>query len=154
MNRSPDISDAVIVTAGWSPAAYDIVRALALAGLPSCVASAQRNDIAFFSRHCLKKLILPPFVPENHTQILKKLREFSSQLNAKPVLFYTSDPELWFVWQFREQLEPFYRFLLPPDKLIEKLFNKVLFHELAIEHRLPVPPTRTVSRVDQLPDVV
>src|ERR1051325_3400986 len=105
----------VIISAGWSPGAYDIVRSLAMAKLPSCVASSQPNDIAFHSRSCAEKIVLPNFSPENYPEILVLLKTFSEKSKDRPVLFYASDPELWFVWRYRDQLPPYFRFLVPPN---------------------------------------
>src|SRR5437867_135551 len=125
---------AVVISAGGSPAAYDIVRCLGLVGTPTSVASSQLRDIAFFLRHCAGAILLPTFEPRSHEEILRRLQEFSERADEKPVLYYVSDPELLFVWRYRDQLSPYYRFLMPPDELLEKLFNKVLFCELAQDY--------------------
>jgi predicted ATP-grasp superfamily ATP-dependent carboligase len=144
----------LVVSAGWSPGAYDILRSLGMAGVTGWVASAQPGDMAFHSRYCGGKLLLPPFSPENYPEILARLQTFGAGCPEKPVLFYASDPELWFVWRYRIQLEPFFRFLLPPDALLEKLFNKVLFSELAREKGLPVPATIAVRHPADLPGII
>lgn len=136
---------AVIISAGWTPGAYDIVRAIGMGGIPTCVASSQSHDIAFSSRYCSEKLVLPELKPEHYPDILKILQQWSNRGSEKPVLFYASDPELDFMWRCREQLEPFYRFVLPSNELLESLFNKVRFSDLAIRLDLPIPPTYTVA---------
>ncbi|MBI3110174.1 MAG: hypothetical protein HYZ01_01265 [Ignavibacteriales bacterium] len=109
------------------------------------MASSQRNDIAFYSRYCMGRFILPAFTGEHHGQILEILREAAGRCTDKPVLFYVSDAELAFVWHFRRELEPIFRFLLPPERILEGLFNKVLFSRIAEEKGLPVPRTMTVT---------
>jgi predicted ATP-grasp superfamily ATP-dependent carboligase len=153
-NLLNDIAEAVIISAGWSPGAYDIVRSLGMAGLLSRIASSQPNDIAFYSRYCTDKLPLPCFSPGNYGEILNRLQRFSVRRKVKPVLFYASDPELWFVWQFRNELAPYYRFLLPPDTLLEHLFNKVKFCELAARFDLPIPTTRTAMNIEDLECII
>ena len=149
-NSSAKSPGALIISAGWSPGAYDIARSLGIAGIPSHIASSQPSDIGFHSRHCAGRWALPCFKPENYGEIVIRLQKLGVRLGGKPVLFYASDPELWFVWRYRRQLEPFYRFLLPPDDLLEKLFNKVLFAEFARERGLPIPRTATLRRFDEL----
>ena len=119
-----------------------------MTGIMSHIASSQPSDIGFHSRYCAGRWVLPFFKPENYGEIIMRLQKLSSGWGEKPVLFYASDPELWFVWRYRHQLEPFYRFLLPPDDLLEKLFNKVLFAKFAREHDLPIPRTVTLRRLE------
>ncbi|HYQ86235.1 MAG TPA: hypothetical protein VES59_03225 [Bacteroidota bacterium] len=152
-NRSAKSAEALIISAGWSPGAYDIARSLGMAGILSHIASSQPSDIGFYSRYCAGRWMLPCFKPENYGEIVIRLQKLSSGSGEKPVLFYASDPELWFVWRYRHQLEPFYRFLLPPDDLIEKLFNKVLFAEFAREHELPIPRSATLRRLEELQEL-
>lgn len=130
---------ALVLSAGGSPGAYDIVRALGLAEIPSLVASSQRNDIAFYSRYCRGRLVLPPFEDAYDRDILQTLLSYAARLDGRPVLFYASDAELSFVWRHREALLPSYRFLLPPNGLLECIFNKASFVDFAADQNLPTP---------------
>ncbi len=154
--REPDLSvpTAVIISKGWPHCAYDIVRSLHIGGIASAVASSRPNDIAFDSRYCNGKLVLPDFESCNYQEILTALQDLSVRCREKPVLYYISDPELWFVWQFRDQLKPFYRFLLPPNNLLEHLFNKALFAKLAAVHDMPIPKTTPVGDVAMLRSII
>ena len=135
---------------GPSPGAYDIIRSLAMEGIRSIVASDERHNIAYYSRHCAGRLILPAYDASSSGEILARLKRLSAGLGTKPVLYYVSDPELSFVRKHRKDLEACYRFLLPEEDLLAPLFNKVMFNRLAAEHGLPVPYTNTVGSVDDL----
>lgn len=74
------------------------------------------------------------------------LRKVARNCIDKPVLFYVSDAELTLVWRRRRELETMFRFLLPPERLLEGLFNKALFSGIAEKEGLPVP--KTISVVD------
>ncbi|MDE3056856.1 MAG: ATP-grasp domain-containing protein [Bacteroidota bacterium] len=150
-NRRNDyVSTALVISAGESPAAFDIVRTLGLAGIRTAVASSQRDDIAFFSKDCGEKIFLPPFQLSNEEEIVRRLETFASRQKEPPVLYYTSDPELAFLWRYRERLGMCYKFLLPSDQLLEYMFNKVSFCEFARAYRLPIPETAVVKSADDL----
>lgn len=140
----------LVISAGWSPGAYDLVRALGMAGIGSAVASSQQDDIAFSSRYCTRKIVLPDFEPQNHEMILDILRRHGEEREHRPILFYASDPELWFVWHFQKELERYYCFLLPPTDLLECIVNKALFSELARDYHLAAPETLTVRNSTEL----
>jgi len=156
--RAGGAAPAVIVSGGGWPGAYDIVRALGLAGVRSIVASSQKDDIAFASRHVQDGLRLPPFSPDNDAAILDRLERLGRAQTQRPALFYVGDSELAFVHRHRDQLEPHFRFLLPDPELVVALMNKVRFAALAVEHGLPVPRTLAFAdaaevrrRVDVVP---
>src|SRR5207247_9314648 len=79
-----------------------------------------------------------------------RISAFSQTCEERPVLLYAGDSELMFVSMFREKLEPFYRFLLPPREILESLMSKVAFIQLAQKMNLPVPPARGFASVSEL----
>lgn len=141
---------AVVISAGGSPGAFDMVRCLRREGIKSCVMSSQSRDIAFYSRGCADRVVLPPFEKANYEFIADRLLEYAGSGPEKPVLYYASDPELRFVWEYRHTLEPFYRFLLPTEETFESLFSKVLFAGFAERHGLPVPESIVCRDMDDL----
>lgn len=148
------IPTALVISAGGSPGAYDIIRSLAMAGIRTHVASSQSDDIAFYSRYCGEKIVLPPFDAEHFEDIVHLLLRFAARNPERLVLYYASDAELTFVQRFRNELGRAFRFLLPNDELLEQLFNKVLFSELAERYQLPVPPARRVFTVEELQSII
>src|SRR5258708_5201083 len=100
-NRIVQANAVVISFSGYADA-YDIVRSLGMAGIPSIVASCRAHDIAFYSRHCARRVVLPESERENI--IVDQLKQLSTELGVKPVLFYVSDPELSFVWRYQKAL--------------------------------------------------
>lgn len=144
----------VVISAGDSPAAYDIVRSLGREGISSAVASSQKDDMAYRSKYCSGSVPLLPFGSDTEGENLERLIRFAQQQSAPPVLYYASDPELSFVRRNRETLEQWYRFLLPTDFVLECLFNKVLFSSFANAYRLPVPTTVVAHDVTELPQLL
>lgn len=142
--------EAVVLSAGGSPAAYDIVRSLGIAGIGSHVASAQPDEIAFHSSYCARRLVVPGFNAGREEELLRLMLDFGKSVGEGSVLYYASDAELTFVWRFRRQLQEVYRFLLPSDATMEALCNKVRFAEFARLHNLPAPATRIVADKSEL----
>ena len=149
---------AVILSGGGWPGAYNIVRALGVAGVSSIVASSQCGDIAFASRYVCERVVLPPLSPGNEMEILGRLKRLGLSQREKAVLFYVGDAEVAFVQRYRDELDPYFRFLLPSAEVGGALLNKSLFYELAVKHGLPVPHTEVFAdaaemraRVDSLP---
>jgi len=123
-------------------------------GVASIVVACQSYDIAFYSRFCKKRIVLPHFETSSERMIVDQLKQLSATLGLKPILFYVSDAELSFVWRFQKELQSWYRFLLPRDETFEHLFNKARFCTFAREHHLPVPQTIIINNVDELDSIV
>ena len=145
MRRDKAPRRAVILTGGGWPGAYDIVRALGLAGVKSIVVSSQPDDIAFHSRYVEGRINLPEFQPSHYEKIADALEAIGTSVEEKPVLFYVGDAEVGFVHQFRDRLQEHFRFLLPGDPLTTTLLNKSRFYEFAQRCGLPVPRGESFS---------
>jgi predicted ATP-grasp superfamily ATP-dependent carboligase len=149
-HRNSHAHTAVIVSGGGWPGAYDIVRSLGLAGVPTAVASSQRDDIAFYSRYVGARIPLPDFRPPNYERILESLLEFGSRQDEKPVLFFVGDSEVAFLHRYRRELGSRFRFLLPREELMTPLLNKALFYAFACKEGLPVPEAETFADASDL----
>lgn len=131
----------------------NLVRALGLAGIPSAVVSIHRDDRTFYSRHCVRRVVVesPVTTPE---RFVRGLEEFGAECAERPVLFYGDDHSLAIVSRYRRRLQTYFRFRMPPEGLVEALVDKVLFTRLARETRLPIPATLLSEEVTSLRDVV
>jgi D-aspartate ligase len=138
------------VLCGGGPGAYDIVRALGLAGIGSAVCSSEPGDVAFRSRYARQMLLLPEFGEANFPRICDRLSAFSSARPDRPVLFHVGDSELMFLSRFRNVLEASYRFLLPPPGVLEALMSKVRFLDLARKAGLPVPAAQAFTEAAEV----
>jgi len=138
------------VMCGGGLGAYDLVRTLGRAGIESAVFASHPADLAFRSRYTRRTLLLPTFREENFQEIFDRIRAFSQAGADRPVLFYLGDSELMFMSRFRDMLEPWYRFLVPPPTILAAVMSKVRFIGLAREARLPVPAAMAFSDVEEL----
>jgi D-aspartate ligase len=146
----PPLSPAVILSFEGYAEAYDIVRSLGMAGIPSIVASCGRHNIAYYSRYCSGHIVLPHRKDGDGDVVLEMLIRLADSLGGKSVLYYVSDPELTFVWKHRDELQKHFHFTLPDNDTLSHLFNKVLFHQLAGRYHLPVPYAVSVKNVEEI----
>src|SRR4051794_9951685 len=141
---------AVVIGSGC----VEIVRALALAGVPSAVV-APHDDEAQYSRYARKVFDWDWGLPieECGEQLLERLLEFGRQQSEPPVLFFCSDQAVMFTSRYRSQLEPTFRFVVASPDLVEDLADKQRFSALSTRLSLPVPVTRVVESAGAFADV-
>jgi D-aspartate ligase len=145
-----------VVMCGGGLGAYDIVRTLGLAGVQSAVFASHPEDVAFRSRYATRALLLPKFRERNFEEILDRIGAYENGAASpeRPVLFYAGDSETMFVSRYREALNRWYRFALPPRSLLESVTSKARFVDLARQADLPVPPTRAFADVAALESAI
>jgi D-aspartate ligase len=139
-----------VVMCGGIYGAYDIVRPLGRAGINSMVFSSVPGDVAFRSRYACGGLGLPKFREGNFAEIFARVMASPARGAGRPALLYAGDSELMFLSRYRNQLAQSYRFVLPPQWILEALMSKVRFIELAHEADFPVPPARAFSNTAEL----
>src|SRR5258706_10599816 len=143
-----------VVLCGGIYGAYDMVRSLGKAGITSTVFSSVPGEIAFRSRYACGALSLPRFRRDGFAEIFARVMAFPARAAGRPALLYAGDSELMFLSRYRSQLAESYRFLLPPQGILEALMSKVQFIELAREADFPVPPARAFSNTAELESVL
>lgn len=130
-----DTSAAAVVTSDLY-----LIRCLRPAGIRTVAVTWGKDDPFLFSRHCREQKI----VADNRTdpdQYVRDLIELGKTFTKKPMLCYNSDTILLTVSRYREQLAPYYHFLLPPAEHVEAMVDKLLFAGLAEKYGMPVPVT-------------
>jgi D-aspartate ligase len=143
-----------VVMCGGGHGAYDIVRTLGLAGIRSAVFASHPEDLAFRSRYARRTLLLPEFSEGNFAQIFDRVSAFGATCPDRPVLFYFGDSEIMFISRFREALSKWYRFVLPPQLILQSVMNKARFVDLARQADLPVPPTKVFADAAELESAI
>jgi D-aspartate ligase len=129
----------------------DLVRALAIAGVPSAVV-AEAGQPARYSRSTVATL--ERFDPARDSErALQSLLEFGAGQPEPPVLFYDADWDLLLVSRERERLRESFRFVVADAELVEDLVDKERFQALAERLDLPVPRARRMSAGDDLEEI-
>ena len=118
----------------------DLLRPLALAGIPCAVVS--RSGVpSLYSRYAQSRLVWDDY-SSNAESLVASLIGFAKAQPEPPVLFYEEDGQVLLVSRFRERLAQAFRFVVADATLIEDLLDKARFQELAERHGLPVPAAR------------
>ena len=118
----------------------DLVRPLGLAGV-RCAVVARPHARVRYSRFVSEVIewANPWHEPE---ELAGRLMAFARRQPEKPVLFYEGDWDLLLVSRLRDRLSGAFRFVVPDRDLVERVVDKHLFAALAVEAKLPVPPSR------------
>ena len=118
----------------------DLLRPLALAGIP-CAVVSRPGVPSLYSRYAQSRLVWDDY-SSNAESLVASLIGFAKAQPEPPVLFYEEDGQVLLVSRFRERLAQAFRFVVADATLIEDLLDKARFQELAERHGLPVPAAR------------
>lgn len=141
---------AAVVMCGGGRGAYDIVRSLGEAGIASAVFASHAGDAALRSRYVRRSLLLPEFREWNFPDILRRVIAFGASCPERPVLFYVGDSEIDFVSRYRDELSRWFRFVLPPERVLRAVMSKAQFIEFARTAQLPVPAAASFADAAEL----
>jgi D-aspartate ligase len=118
----------------------DLLRPLALAGIP-CAVVSRPGVPSLYSRYAQSRLAWDDY-STNVEGLLAALISFGQAQPEPPVLFYEEDGQVLLVSRFRERLAQAFRFVIADPTLVEDLLDKARFQVLAERHGLLVPPAR------------
>lgn len=130
----------------------DLVRALAIAGIP-CVVAAPANSPQRYTRFKRGTLDWSDSWQDPERQVETLLR-FGAAQPAPPVLFYEDDGDLLLVSRHRDILRQAFRFVVAEQTLVEDLVDKARFQALAASLGLQVPHAVCVRPWEQTLDAV
>lgn len=122
-------------------------RLLADRGIPVIAIAENRGHFCVRTRVPERKLI----APTSGEGLVRALERLGASLAADGPAFLLpcTDNAVLTISASRDRLEPFFRFVLPPHKVIERLMDKVAFAEHAQRNGLPIPETAILrSRSD------
>jgi D-aspartate ligase len=118
----------------------DLLRPLALAGIP-CAVVSRPGVPSLYSRYAQSHLAWDDYA-DNIDGLLDALVSFGKAQPERPILFFQEDGQVLFVSRHRERLAQAFRFAVADATLVEDLLDKARFQALAERHGLPVPAGR------------
>lgn len=137
MNNQESNPGAVLID-GHGRADLGIVRALGERGVPIYLLTSDRASPVAFSRY-VTKIFAFPSVKASEAERVAALVKIGQQFRYKPVFFSSGDSSLVLFSRHRAQLEPYYHHHLSEPALVENLYDKIRFNELASQLGLEVP---------------
>ena len=135
-----------VVVVGGSVAGLGVVRSLSDTGAPVTVLDTSHFNAALWSRHCEGRVI----AHLSGHQLIDELKAEGSRFAHRPRLVLTQDATVEAVSRWRNDLEPYYRFLLPPPDIVEMFNDKGEFHDFATREKFSVPESVVVRCIDDL----
>jgi predicted ATP-grasp superfamily ATP-dependent carboligase len=135
-----------VVVVGGSVAGLGVVRSLSSTGAPVTVLDTSRFNAALWSRHCEGRVI----ASLSGRQLIDELKAAGSRFTQRPLLVLTQDASVEAVSRWRDDLEPYYQFLLPPPDIVEIFNDKAEFHDFAMREKFSVPESVVVRCIDDL----
>jgi predicted ATP-grasp superfamily ATP-dependent carboligase len=112
-----------------------LVRSLGRAGVPVIIVDQDASAPALHSRYARKHVVSDLA----GRALVRELLTLQASLNARPVLFLTSEEAVLTVSQYRDELGAAYRLRLPDHDGLRSLLQKSSFQELAEARGFPVP---------------
>jgi len=135
------------VVVGGSVNALGVIRSLGRDNIPVVCLTPDPNGLAGRSRFTGCVVACPEAYSPG---LVPALLELGPYFEYPPVLFLTHDFQVQHVSRARLELQPHYRFDLPPSDLVDDLLSKTGFFHLARRSGLPVPGTYIIHSPSEL----
>jgi predicted ATP-grasp superfamily ATP-dependent carboligase len=129
----------------------NVVRALGLARIPVVVASSSSDELAFASRYCRGKILLPSLGDRRAVadSLLRAGARIAQSVGQHIPLFYSNDDWQRLVQDYRAELAEHYALLLNDADVAEALIDKDRFQPLAAARGLPIPRSLEWDELDR-----
>jgi D-aspartate ligase len=137
MNNDKANPGALIID-GHGRADLGVVRALGEHGVPVYLLTDDRASPVAASRFVTRVFPFPPRQASDDAR-MRALTEIGKGFRHKPVFFSTGDSSLVFFSRHRRRLEDYFHHHIGDPDLVEALYDKMRFADLAMERGLEVP---------------
>ena len=127
----------VVITGLCDTMSLCLIRNLGRRGIRIIATDSNISSYYGKSKYC-QKLHCKSLFDQSLIELLCKLGE---SFDGKAVLINCTDQSVLNVSGERDKLQPYYNFVLPPHRTIEKLMSKKLFYDFALENNFSVPQT-------------
>lgn len=133
----------------------NLLRCFAGTGVPTLVLATSPDDPVLRSRYCRRREVIrsPASDAAGAIEDLCRLGRELQRAGDRPVLFYETDSMLLAISRHRDALAPYYRFLMPPQELVEQLVDKVAFSGLCRRLGFPLPKSLSPAELPRPEDV-
>ena len=131
----------------------NLLRCFSGTSIATIVTSSDPSNVLVRSRHC-RRYALTADAASLPERFIEDLVSLGRDHGERPVLYYSGDAALLAISRHRDTLAPFFRFLMPPNELVEDLVDKTRFARLATDLGIPVPLTVTGSDLTSAEEVL
>lgn len=163
MNSREKTRKSRYISTAWTPPAVlyplddhmglDIARALTPAGIPVYGIDAYKYAPGRFSKAC--HFIHCPYSEEtDEKNFISFLLDFGKTLKTKAVLYPLSDRHVLLFSQYRNDLQHYYKFVMPDQEILIKLTTKDGLDSIARKYSIPAPQTYIISLDTNISDII
>jgi predicted ATP-grasp superfamily ATP-dependent carboligase len=138
-----------VVVVGGSVAGLGVARSLSVARTSVVLLDTSGFNAALWSRHCTSRVV----ASVSGRPLIDELKTAAGGFAQPPLLILTQDAAVEAVSQWRSELEPFYRFLLPSPETVDLLNDKGQFHDFATREGFPVPHGLVVTAAGRIAEL-
>ena len=139
----------VLINGADTITGYNAARALYNSGLV-VYGHAESGNSLYVKSKLWEKVYISEFNCESLKTISEEIQSENNARGMRPVLLLSQDSAVEYVSEHHDDLTPYYAFLLPEYKIVNKLLDKTLFHSWAEDNDVLVPKSRIVNNNDDL----
>jgi predicted ATP-grasp superfamily ATP-dependent carboligase len=132
---------------GLTNAGLGVVRSLAHARIPVVGVDSWAHSVGCSSRLCSLRICPAASQPKELLEFFLAERRQSS---SPGVIIFAKDEFTVFASRHRQQLAPYYRFVLPEEHVSEAMVDKQAQYEVAKHLGIPYPQIETVRTMDDV----
>lgn len=140
------------IVLGSSLTSLGIIRSLGRRGVEVLSLDYQLRPIASYSKYC--KYLKCPNPLTNDNELVTFLKSLRDKFLLDPVLLFTNDEFTLFLSRRRKELSSGFKFLLPPEDLVELLNDKRRFCNFASSFDIPTPVTFSPATLTDIEQIV
>jgi predicted ATP-grasp superfamily ATP-dependent carboligase len=122
-----------------SYAGLGIVRSLGRKGIPVYAVDSDPNKVGMQSKYCTP--LICPDINKSEEKFVQFIIELGKKFDKKAVLYPTGDKMVLAFSKYREDLAPYYHWLIPDDGLVQRLVSKDGLDAIAQTYNIPAPRT-------------
>lgn len=137
-----------VVVLGLSHTALGTIRSLARQGVNVTAVTGPGNGGVAAHTTRARKLVVENYLDEGFIDVLL---EISLETGDRPVLVPTGDYAVLCVSRHRDELNDYFRFVLPDETTVEVLMDKIPFAQWAMANDVLVPKTVCLERGNESP---
>ncbi len=130
----------------------DIARRLSAEGVTVYGIDTGTGVPGRHSRACT--FVSCPYTAESdQRRYLEFLLDFGASLGTRAVLYPLSDRHVLLCSEYREQLDPYFAYVMPPHEMMVRLTTKDGLDSVSREHAVPAPQTYFLTGLDDIAEV-
>jgi len=150
--KAKERHDVPCVILGLSATGLSVVRTLARKRIPVIGVAVSAEEIGLYSKYLQRKIIAPN-ISTHQEEFLSFLIDLGKEYDNRPVLIPTADEYLSLMSIYREELSPYFRFMIASRETVDCFLDKEKTAEFSRVHNIPHPYSYSVSSEEEIKEL-